>query len=222
MIHADAGHTATDAHGVNPAFLRLFTSEPLSDWTVLDVGTGRGRVALTLAPLCRRVVGMDREAGLIDDARRRAAAAGLTNVEFIVADAEAGEYAAFAPDLITAHLCLSDTIAERAGRALQPGGVFAFVAFHADQWQETGRRSRFAYDETRVGRLLARTGFAVEHLEIDRKVQMFASVEEGLAAAIGLEERWKADGRWVRYIKFLQDGGRTLTRSHLIVKARRT
>ena len=47
------------------------------------------------------------------------------------------------------------------------------------------------------------------------------SVEEGLAAAIGLAERWKADGRWFRYIKFLEDGGRSLTRSHLIVRARR-
>jgi hypothetical protein len=31
-----------------------------------------------------------------------------------------------------------------------------------------------------------------------------------------------ADGRWFRYIKFLEEGGRTLTRAHLIVKARRS
>ena len=55
-----------------------------------------------------------------------------------------------------------------------------------------------------------------------RDVQQFASVEEALAAAVGLEERWRADGRWFRYIKFLEDGGRTLTRAHLIAKARKT
>jgi hypothetical protein len=38
---------------------------------------------------------------------------------------------------------------------------------------------------------------------------------------VGLEDRWKADGRWFRYIAFLESGGRTLTRSHLLVKARR-
>jgi hypothetical protein len=53
-------------------------------------------------------------------------------------------------------------------------------------------------------------------------VKAFATVEEGLAAALGLQERWKVDGRWFRYVKFLEDGGRTLTRAHLVVKARKT
>jgi hypothetical protein len=116
---------------------------------------------------------------------------------------------------------MSDAIVERAARALAPGRVLAFVAFHADQWCETGRPSRFAYDETQMTSLLDRAGLDVECLEVDREEQRFASVEEGLAAAIGLAERWRADGRWVRYLKFLENGGRTLTRAHLVVKARR-
>jgi len=146
---------------------------------------------------------------------------GIDNVEFVVGDAEDLEYAPFAPDLVVAHLCMSDPIVERASRGLSPDGVLAFVCFHADQWCETGRRSRFAYDESQMASLLARTGFAVEALEIDREVRKFHTVEEGLAAAVGLEERWRADGRWFRFIKFLEEGGRTLTRSHLVVKARR-
>ena len=188
---------------------------------VLDVGTGTGRLALALAPLCRRVTGIDRDAVAIEEARARAAAAGLGNVEFLVMDAEAGEYAGFVPDLVTAHLCVSDAIIERASRALRPGGGFGFVAFHADHWLETGRRSRFAYDRARAERLLLANGFAVEHLEVDRHVQRFASVEEGLAAAVGLEEKWRTDGRWFQYVKFLEGGGRTLTRSHLVCFARR-
>ena len=116
---------------------------------------------------------------------------------------------------------MSDAIVERAARALAPGHVLAFVAFHADQWRETGRRSRFAYDEDQMTALLQRTGFLVESLEVDRDVQRFASVEEGLAAAVGLQERWRADGRWFHYLKYLEEGGRTLTRAHLVVKARR-
>jgi hypothetical protein len=69
--------------------------------------------------------------------------------------------------------------------------------------------------------LLEGAGFAVEALEVEREVRRFASVEEGLAAAVGLEDRWRTDGRWFRYIAFLESGGRTLTRSHLLVKARR-
>jgi len=63
--------------------------------------------------------------------------------------------------------------------------------------------------------------FAVEHLEIERETQQYASLEAALAAVVGLEDKWRSDGRWFRYIKYLEEGGRTLTRSHLIVKARR-
>ena len=116
---------------------------------------------------------------------------------------------------------MSEAIAERAGRALRPGQIFAFVALHPDQWKETGRPSRFAYAETAARRVLKKNGFSVEHLAVERDVKSFASVEEGLAAAIGLQEKWRADGRWFRYVKFLEDGGRTLTYAHLVVKARK-
>ncbi len=146
---------------------------------------------------------------------------GIDNVEFVVGDAEEMEYTPFAPDLVVAHLCMSDSIVERASRVLSPGAVLAFVCFHADQWRETGRRSRFAYDEGQMRSLLARTGFSPEAMEVDREVREFLTVEEGLAAAVGLEEWWRADGRWFHFLKFLEAGGRTLTRSHLVVKARR-
>jgi SAM-dependent methyltransferase len=208
--------------GISPAFLTRLADEPFERRTVLDVGTGRGRLALALAPRCRRVVGIDRDETALSEARHAAAAAGLTNVEFVGVDAEVGEYAAFKPDAVVAHLCMSSAIADRAGRALARGAPFAFVAFHADQWKETGRRSRFAWSEDEARAALAGTGFAIEHLSVERDVQVFRSVEEALAAAIGLEEKWRADGRWFRYIKFLEDGGRTLTRAHLHVKARKT
>src|SRR6266850_2067558 len=203
------------------AFLELLADEDLTARTVLDVGTGRGRLALALAPRSGRVVGIDRDEVALTDARRAAAAAGLTNVEFVGLDAEAGEYGGLAPDAVVAHLCMSSAIAERAGRALSRGAPFAFVAFHADQWRETGRRSRFAWNEDEARVALEGAGFRVEHLSVERDVQAFGSVEEALAAAIGLEEKWRADGRWFRYIKFLEEGGRTLTRAHLHVRARK-
>jgi SAM-dependent methyltransferase len=199
----------------------LLVAEPLAESTVLDVGTGTGRVALALGPLCRRVVGVDRAADSIGEAKRQATRARLDRVEFVVGDVEADEYGPWRPDLVVAHLCMSDAIMARAGRALAPGRAFAFVAFHTDQWRETGRASRFAYDEERARRVLSDEGFVVEHLEVEREVKTFASVEAALAAVLGLEERWKVDGRWFHYIRFLEEGGRTLTRSHLIVKARR-
>ena len=210
--------------GISPTFLRLLDVEPLATMNVLDVGTGRGRLALALAPRCRRVIGIDRDPGLIDEARRRARVAGLTNVEFILADAEQVEFTAVVASglqLVTAHLYLSDALVEKAGRGLLAGGVLAFVGFHTDQWRETGRPSRFAYDEDGVRRLLAAARFTVEHLEVEREVRTFDSLEAALAAVVAFEDRWRADGRWFRYIGYLEEGGRQLTRAWLIVKARR-
>ena len=209
------------APGVSARFLDLLAREPLDRSRVLDVGCGAGRLALALAPACRWVVGLDRDGALIQEARRRAAAARLANIEFHEADVETDPYEPWRPDLVTAHLCASDAIIERAASALAAGACLAMVSFHVDQWKETGRVSRFAYDETRMRAALEARGFAVEALEIDREVRRFGSLEEGLAAAVGLEDRWRADGRWFRYLAFLEGGGRTLTRSHLLVKARR-
>jgi SAM-dependent methyltransferase len=213
--------------GVSPRFWALLRAERLKDAAVLDVGTGSGRLALALAPHCALVVGIDRDAEAIAEATRRARAGHLANADFLVLDAEAPEdYRALVgegrgPDLITAHLCVSDRIIENAGRSLAPGRALALVAFHVDQWRETGRRSRFAYDEERIGRALDAAGLAAEHVEVEREVRHFHSVEAALAAAIGLQERWKTDGRWFHYVRFLEEGGRTLTRSHLLVKARK-
>ena len=213
--------------GVSSRFWRLVCAEPLKDSAVLDVGTGSGRLALALAPHCPLVVGIDRDAAAIEEATRRAESRRLTNVEFLVLDAETPkDYRGVvtgwsAPGLIVAHLCVSDRIIENSARTLEPGHALALVAFHVDQWRETGRRSRFAYDEDKISRVLAATGLVVEHLEVEREVQHFESVEAALAAAIGLQDRWQADGRWFHYMRFLEEGGRTLTRSHLIVKARR-
>jgi SAM-dependent methyltransferase len=206
---------------LSPRFLALLAAEGLEGKRALDVGCGTGRLTLWLAPRVKHVVGLDRDALALAEARRLAAA-GLAGVEFHETDVEREEYGRWEPDLITAHLCASDAIIERAGRALAPGHCLAMVAFHVDQWRETGRVSRFAYHESRMERSLRSGGFVPEAIEVELDVMRFGSVEEGLAAAVGLEDRWRSDGRWFRYIAFLEEGGRTLTRAHLIVKARKS
>jgi len=214
--------------GVSARYWALLQAERLGGAEVLDVGTGTGRIALAVAPHCRRVLGIDRDAAALAEARRRALETGAANVEFADVDAEArADYLGLTPTwkrptVVVAHLCMSEAIIAAAARTLAAGEALAFVALHVDQWRETGRRSRFAYDADEARRQLELHGFAVEDLEVEQDVQRFESVEQGLAAAVGLSEKWKSDGRWFHYIKFLEDGGRTLTRSQLVVKARRT
>jgi SAM-dependent methyltransferase len=206
---------------LSPRFLALLEAEGLEGKRALDVGCGTGRLTLWLASRAKHVVGLDRDARALAEARRLASEAGLANVEFHEADVEREEYTRWPPDLVTAYLCASDAIVELASRALAPGQCLAMVAFHVDQWRETGKVSRFAYDEARMERVLRSSGLIPEVIEVESDERRFASVEEGLAAAVGLEDKWRSDGRWFRYIAFLEEGGRTLTRAHLIVKARR-
>src|SRR2546428_9404496 len=92
---------------ISRAFMKLLADEDFAGRTVLDVGTGRGRLALALAPRCGRVVGIDRDETALSEARQAAAAAGLANVEFVGVDAEAGEDVAFEPDAVVAHPCMA-------------------------------------------------------------------------------------------------------------------
>jgi len=207
---------------VSPRFLALLADEGLEGKRALDVGCGSGRLTLWLAPRVKHAVGLDRDPAALDEGRRRALAESLSNVEFHEADVERDEYERWRPDLVTAHLCASDAIIERASRALSPGQCLAMVAFHVDQWAEAGKVSRFAYDEARMERALRLHGFAPDIPSCERDVERLIPGEAGLAAAVGLEDKWRADGRWFRYIAYLEAGGRTLTRAHLIVKARRS
>lgn len=211
------GHDA-----LSPALLTWLAEEPLATGTVLDVGTGTGRLALALAPRARRVLGIDTDAGALVEARRRARRAGIGNVLFIVADAERADYRSLGrPGVVAAHLCMSDAIVERVAAGLARGGVLAFAAFHVDQWRETGRVSRFAYDEERARAVLEAAGFRVEALTVEQELTSFASREEAEAYAARFRQKWKADGRWTGWEQFLADGGLTLTESRLVTLARR-
>lgn len=206
---------------MSPRLLALIEEEGVGDRRVLDVGCGSGRLSLWLAPRAGSVVGMDRDAAALADARRAAEAAGLGNVTFVEMDADEVEYTPLGPDMVVAHLFASDAMMARAGRALRPGRCLALVAIHVDQWRETGRASRFAYDERRMAQALEAAGFTPEVIEVEREERRFASAPEALDAAAPLARRWRLDGRWEAYRAFVEHGGRSLTQSHLIVKARR-
>ncbi|MGH7427188.1 MAG: class I SAM-dependent methyltransferase, partial [Candidatus Methylomirabilaceae bacterium] len=196
-----------------------------SERVILDVGCGSGRLAFALANEAGRIIGIDRAPDVIDRARGRGAALGLSHVTFRCLDAETIDYRDLAPiDLVVANLCMSDEILRRSAAALSPGCHTVFAAFHRDQWKESSRVSRYAYAERQLERALAEAGFEPVYLGVEQEVLLLAAPADGLAylEASGLAARWKSDGRWEGFLVYLQDAGRQLTtKARVIVKARR-
>ena len=112
----------------NAELLRL--AEPRPGERVLDVATGPGQPALSLAPLvgrAGRVVGIDLAERMVDVARERAKAAQRDNVEFHVMDAENLTFPDASFDLVVCRFGLQivtdpDRAIAEAKRVLKPGG----------------------------------------------------------------------------------------------------
>lgn len=93
----------TVAAGYDTPALRFFAENPrhlaaclelAGDEHILDVATGTGNAALTLAAMLPqgRITGVDFAAAMLDQARRKAKAAGIANVEFVEMDMQALDF----------------------------------------------------------------------------------------------------------------------------------
>jgi len=216
-----------DPLSTNPTIKKLILAERLKNKTILDVGCGRGRLALNLAPYARKVVGIDWSKKEIDAAKKYAAANGIGNAEFVCADAEKTDYSSFAEEInmVVSNLCMSDIIIKKSYDVLQKGNCLVSTLFHVDHWKETKKISPFAYTEERLNQVLSETGFKVTHLLIEKDIVKFKTLKDALdffQRNKKLMEKFKTDERWQSIMDYLQEGGKSFTyRSHFIVKAKK-
>lgn len=111
-------------------------AEILSGFRVLDIATGTGLLAIEAAQKVGptgKVLGIDISKGMLAEAHRKAAAAELRNIDFVLADAERLEFPLESFDRVfcsSALVSMSDI--PRALRHwidfLKPGGIIAFDA----------------------------------------------------------------------------------------------
>lgn len=119
----------------NAALLRHAAPRPGE--RVLDVATGAGQPALSLAPLVGgrgRVVGIDLSEAMVERARERARRERVENVSFEVMDAERLSLADESVDLVTSRFGLQivtdpDAMLAEARRVLRPGGRVALTVW---------------------------------------------------------------------------------------------
>jgi ubiquinone/menaquinone biosynthesis C-methylase UbiE len=88
--------------------------------TVLEVGPGDGSFLLELAPLFKRVVALDNAPGMLEQARNKAAHAGLHNIDFILDDTRSSQLQNLQADCVVINMVLHHTPA--------PGDVLRDVA----------------------------------------------------------------------------------------------
>lgn len=96
--------------------------------TALEVGPGDGAFLLELAPHFRRVIALDNADVMLEQARQRAAGAGLDNIEFIHGDTTHPALAALRADCVVINMVLHHTprpeaILRDVAASLAPGGV---------------------------------------------------------------------------------------------------
>ena len=104
---------------------------------ILDIATGTGMIAIEASQIVGtegQVIGIDISAGMLDVAKRKAQTLGLSNIEFLLADAEALNLPANSFDHIfcsSALIWMSDLLGALRlwHRFLKPGGLLSFHAF---------------------------------------------------------------------------------------------
>jgi ubiquinone/menaquinone biosynthesis C-methylase UbiE/DNA-binding transcriptional ArsR family regulator len=117
---------------VEATILEAIGGKPIR--SLLDLGTGTGRMLQLLAPRAARAVGLDASHAMLSVARANLERAGLTRVELRQGDVYAPPFARGSFDLIVVHQVLHylDDPARalrEAGRLLAPGGRLLIVDF---------------------------------------------------------------------------------------------
>jgi SAM-dependent methyltransferase len=220
---ARQAHTDIMLAPVSKALLAL--AAPSAGERVLDVGCGCGATTLELARAVGpsgRVAALDISAPMLAEARARAKAAGVTNVEWRQADAATAALDGF--DLLASAfgvMFFGDPVAAFAHmrRAANPGARMAFVCWRAlaeNAWMETPMRAvaphvpprpkpephapgMFAFaDPARVTEVLTGAGWAparFDRLDLDLDVAAGRGLEEAVAQStqIGAINSWLRD-----------------------------
>ncbi len=142
VIYQPLDHTKR-SHWHDTALIGAFAHAMGEARTVLDVGPGDGWPSLRVADRFQKIVGIDPSPKRVEIQRENARRLGITNVEFLVMNAEEMSFADGAFDGVMAASAIEQcdhperALAEVA-RVLRPGGRFAMIFEDFDSYFDGG------------------------------------------------------------------------------------
>ncbi|MGB3834002.1 MAG: metalloregulator ArsR/SmtB family transcription factor [Mesorhizobium sp.] len=156
---------------VEAALLKLVGKRPFQ--SMLDLGTGTGRLLEIFAPLYRRGVGIDLSREMLAVARANLDKAGISNVQVRQGDIFAPPVERDAFDLVTMHQVLhylddpARAIRE-AARLLRPSGRLVIVDFAPHKLEflrEEHAHQRLGFSDRQIGDWFAEAGLDLEEVQ---------------------------------------------------------
>lgn len=165
----------------------------LGEWDrqqqALDIATGGGHTALSVAPHIARVTVTDLTPRMLEKAREYLVAQGVTNAEFVVADAEHLPFADATFDRVTCRIAahhfpnVARSIQEVA-RVLKSGGIYLLIDCMApsdpelesfdnsvEKWRDSSHGRSCTPEEWQA--FFTEAGLQVEHQEFFRKTHHY-------------------------------------------------
>lgn len=178
-----------DDSTVEEAILSLVGSRPIQ--TMLDLGTGTGRMLELLAPIYRRGVGVDMSREMLSVARANLDRAGIAQAQVRQGDIYAPPVERDGFDLVTIHQVLhylDDPAAalKEGARMLRPGGRLLIVDFAPHDLEflrDEHAHLRLGFSDRQIGEWLAAAGLEITG---SREVQAQAGGEGQLVVRLWL------------------------------------
>ncbi|MCP1199727.1 metalloregulator ArsR/SmtB family transcription factor [Notoacmeibacter sp. MSK16QG-6] len=173
---------------VEEALCAMIGERPVE--TMLDIGTGTGRMIALFAPLCRRAVGIDPSREMLAIARSRLEEAGVAHTQLRQASVFDLPVEKGSIDLVTIHQVLHyldqpALAVKRAAAALRPGGRIAIIDFQPhelDFLRTDYAHRRLGFSDAQMTDWLEAEGLKLA----DRKTIAPANSDEGLTVDIWL------------------------------------